>query len=53
MVTKQKTKERMLLTEEGELELLNKEKEPQTLKNNNKDSIYASKQFNDKNNQRI
>lgn len=44
---KAETKERLLLTEEGELELLNKEKEPQTLKNNYKDSIYASKQFND------
>ena len=45
---KAETKERILLTEEGELELLNKEKEPQTLKNNYKVSIYANKQFNDK-----
>ncbi len=42
---KAEPKERFLVTEEGELELLNKEKEPQTLKNNYKDSIYAQKEF--------
>lgn len=42
---KAEPKERILVTEEGELELLNKEKEPQTLKNNYKDSIYAQKEF--------
>ena len=44
---KAEPKERILVTEEGELELLNKEKEPQTLKNNYKDSIYAQKEFYD------
>ena len=42
---KAESKERILLTEEGELELLNKDKEPQTIKNNYKDSIYAQKHF--------
>ena len=45
MAYKAEPKERILVTEEGELELLNKEKEPQTLKNNYKDSIYAQKDF--------
>ena len=45
---KAETKERILITEEGELELLNKEKVPQTIKNNYKDSIYATKDFHSK-----